>query len=373
MTSGGRGQILPLGIGLILYLYYTVSVGGDFMQGRFLAVPAFLGALLLTQGVVGSREHVWQPLILAAVVVAAALLRFFLPVANDPAVRPSGVADERRFYADSYALTAYVRGLKVPDNHPRAALARAMRDNRQEHVFVTGDIGMQGWLAGPRVHIVDYYGLSDPFIARLSAITPWRIGHFQRVVPNDYLESLRTGENHLHSRRLAQLYDQLQLVTRGPLFRWDRFKAIWDLNVHSARVNLNDAEERMDLSIVQLSERKADGYAWNGPGTFQIYPAGADIVLEATSHATALALSADNNDRYRLQFMTRTAEGLKSIGEVTASEVSNRSGLVNRELAIPSQASLSGFDAIRILPEGGDGLYAIGSLILMGDSGAIPK
>jgi len=46
-----------LAIGIMLYLWYIVSIGGDFMTGRFLSVPLFASVLLMTRLVGGSRRH----------------------------------------------------------------------------------------------------------------------------------------------------------------------------------------------------------------------------------------------------------------------------------------------------------------------------
>jgi len=50
------------------------------------------------------------------------------------------------------------------------------------------------------------------------------------VIPDGYLASLRSGENRLTSPRLRELYDNLQLITRGPLFTEARWAAIWRMN-----------------------------------------------------------------------------------------------------------------------------------------------
>jgi arabinofuranosyltransferase len=58
-----------------------------------------------------------------------------------------------------------------------------------------------------------------------------RIGHLERPIPDGYLETLMTGENQLQDRNLAAYYDKLRLVTRGPLFSWERLKTIVEMNL----------------------------------------------------------------------------------------------------------------------------------------------
>ncbi len=50
--------------------------------------------------------------------------------------------------------------------------------------------GFVGWEAGPDVHLVDWYGLVDAFIARSSYLPSWRPGHVWHTPPREYLETL---------------------------------------------------------------------------------------------------------------------------------------------------------------------------------------
>ena len=94
------------------------------------------------------------------------------------------------------------------------------------------NVGFIGFFAGPDVHIVDLYAICDPLLARLpvSSLDKWRIGHYEREVPNGYLPTLRTGVNQIHDPNLAAYYDQMSLITRGPLFSRARLIAIWRMN-----------------------------------------------------------------------------------------------------------------------------------------------
>ena len=44
-----RAGIL-LGVGALLYVFYIVKIGGDFMSGRFLSGPFLIGVILLSNG-----------------------------------------------------------------------------------------------------------------------------------------------------------------------------------------------------------------------------------------------------------------------------------------------------------------------------------
>src|SRR5262249_17424436 len=91
--------------------------------------------------------------------------------------------------------------------------------------------GMFGYFAGPDLHIVDTMGLGDALLARLPAVRPWRIGHFQRLVPDGYVRSVESGTNQIRAEQLAAYYEQLRVITRGPIWRRARFRAI--LKMHA--------------------------------------------------------------------------------------------------------------------------------------------
>jgi arabinofuranosyltransferase len=49
---------MPVALGALLYLFYIVKIGGDFMSGRFLAAPLFVAATLLALSVQRSTFNV---------------------------------------------------------------------------------------------------------------------------------------------------------------------------------------------------------------------------------------------------------------------------------------------------------------------------
>jgi hypothetical protein len=147
------------------------------------------------------------------------------------------VADEHAFYYNATSIFAALSGLQVP-NH------RWTRDGlhaklSHQKVVVQGNIGFFGFAAGPFVHIVDPPALGDPLLARLPAKPDWRIGHFNRRIPDGYLETLETGTNVIQNKDLALYFDKLRYVTRGPLFDIQRLIEIWKLNTGAYDYLLN--------------------------------------------------------------------------------------------------------------------------------------
>jgi arabinofuranosyltransferase len=101
----------------------------------------------------------------------------------------------------------------------------------QSRVVVRANIGLFGYYAGPKPHIIDAYGLSDPLLARLPALQPWRVGHFERAIPDGYERSLAAGANRVADAQVAALYDQVKLVTQGRIWSRQRWRAIRRMNL----------------------------------------------------------------------------------------------------------------------------------------------
>ncbi|MES2388939.1 MAG: hypothetical protein V4543_13130, partial [Bacteroidota bacterium] len=119
--------------------------------------------------------------------------------------------------------------------YPTSTEAQAQVNNYQLTLGefpLIGNIGYAAFTVPAELHVVDFYGLSDVFVAHLpiTSVTNWRIGHFQRDVPLDYVPSLKARKNLFHDPRLAGLYDDVMLATRAPYFAPGRFGAIYRLN-----------------------------------------------------------------------------------------------------------------------------------------------
>jgi arabinofuranosyltransferase len=93
---------------------------------------------------------------------------------------------------------------------------------------------MTGYVLGRGRHFIDRLGLGDPLLARLPSGRFWRIGHYERTLPEGYFESVLTNSNRIADPELAAYYDTIREVTRGPLFTARRWKAIVALNVRPA-------------------------------------------------------------------------------------------------------------------------------------------
>ena len=187
-----RGPARWIAAGVLIDLAFVVSIGGDFMSGRFLALPLVAAVLILSRAVPFEPA---QALTAAGLLAVVGLTSGQVPLLSDSRVdrtnseAPRGIVDERafRFRTNSFVL--------------------ANRQSFPRHEW--------------------------PASARLPAIFDheWRIGHFQRMIPEGYRESLEQGANRLADTGLWPLYDDLRLITRAPrLLSRARLAAIWRVN-----------------------------------------------------------------------------------------------------------------------------------------------
>jgi arabinofuranosyltransferase len=256
--SQGGPSLLPLlalpPLGALLHGLYVVRVGGDFMHGRML-LPTLFALLLPVMVVAGTRW--WQPLLPAVVVlpwaVSAGLwLRpsYYLNPGPDPprSVGREGIADERGYYVrlarhphpvtladyggaswmqDGLALRRRVageRGLLTWEGAVRAGSIEAsptlplLPGVAADLVAVRNNIGLSGYAAGSRVHVVDRLGLGDPLGSRLRLERRGRPGH-EKALPDSWAVArfgapagTGTEEAAVEAARAALACDQLRAL-----------------------------------------------------------------------------------------------------------------------------------------------------------------
>lgn len=216
-------------LGASIYLAYVAWVGGDFMVGRFLAVPVFLVILLFVQ-LPKLDQWILQHGKATTVAVVAAISSFALlavvwgptptSLTRDPAQRwpgSYGVGDERGVYSE-LGRTLHVflseQGSAndftfVPvaeaDSWGRLVdyegAARAWPVNSAGPLEIPDEVGSTCWLGatslvtGPRVHWIDICALTDRFLAGIPFEgDEWIMGHFFRPVPAGYPEAVLTND-----------------------------------------------------------------------------------------------------------------------------------------------------------------------------------
>jgi arabinofuranosyltransferase len=222
----GSGFIRSLSVGSLAYVSYVVWIGGDFMVGRFLFVPAVIGLVVLADRIedveigqapgtiprtFGSIGTEWIAVgALAVVVFAQAGVH---PLTEDPLRSEmrwgsgdplsQGLADERRVHIEKgYGLWNFI--LLEPYDNPFSLLRTALREwpagaQITEIRIQCGELGTESVFYGPGIHYIDPCGKSDPFLARHITFEAtggeWRPGHYRRDVPDGYLEALASGDS----------------------------------------------------------------------------------------------------------------------------------------------------------------------------------
>lgn len=233
-----NGKYGALSVGIILYLVYIYRIGGDFMEQRFFAPPFFMAVLVLMR--MAGRVKMSGLVPATAVLLLAGCCAPNVPLLSganfgscwESPVNRHGICNERQYYYHATGMLHWRPGKLMPGNGWAEGIVRhAMLD--QPTVLVHGMMGFHGYFCGPKVFLIDQMALSDPLLARLPAMKAqiFRTGHHERHIPEGYLETALTGRNVLKDPNLALFYDKIRLITRGPLFTRERWKAILDMNL----------------------------------------------------------------------------------------------------------------------------------------------
>lgn len=227
-----------LGVGIVLYAVYIIVIGGDFMSGRFYTSPGFLAVCLLAREPVPQWFSAQAKLYALIAFLGINLILLDIRVTGQPnlTIPSSGIADERSHYYSNNGLLPVLKQWVTTGSEPihpwrkrgMALKAIAQRVGRPIAVMEL-NAGMQGYYAGPGVHNVDIYALTDAFLARLPAIPGSRVGHYQRLLPPGYADTALNAVPTTKVEILRPLLNDVTLATRAPLFADGRWGAIWRL------------------------------------------------------------------------------------------------------------------------------------------------
>ncbi|HOT92466.1 MAG TPA: hypothetical protein PLJ78_11545 [Anaerolineae bacterium] len=324
---------LPVAGGIVLYVLYVVYVGGDFMSGRFLTVPLFAAVVLLVSNAWLVEKRVAQAVLLAGVVLVGLSAPYSPVVASgdkgartgtEPGwIRGRSIVDERaNYYHNTGLLRALQTAHPMPD-HDWALEGRAARETGPQ-VVEKGSVGFYGYFAGPRVYVVDMLGLGNPLLARLPLADPdWSIGHFGRLMPEGYRETLESGENRIADPNLAFYYDKLALVIRGDLGDLNRLREIWKLNTGvydgflDAYAYFRGAEFVRQFRVSNPTERPyVYAYIWNNH-------AGETYLLDDTSFQGATYTVTWRITQAGVQFEGPAVQKISAIGPLSDAETLN--------------------------------------------------
>ncbi|MCG3196249.1 MAG: hypothetical protein GHCLOJNM_00721 [bacterium] len=364
--QGGAAE-RAVALGVCFYLVYVIRVGGDFMSGRFFSAPLVFALAL----VVRSPLRFWKEWLPATTLVLfVGLSSPLCPVrtggeyGNPELVLDNGIADERKIY---YGWTGLLKhDWRVPViQHKWGTEGAEFRARGDCFIPNRTGMGFLGYFSGPRVHILDQHGLTEPLLARLEVFDKegWRIGHMVREVPRGYRETLEGGESRIADPDLAEYHELLGLITRGNLFDRKRWAAILRMNLGECNLLLGDYHRNriQHLRAADVALPRPDGARWEDSGVKRISREALQVELDRTHFSNEMEISLDGNDVYRIDLVLRDT---RIADFVIEPESGAPTGLVTRKLAVPAAARWRGFDSVRVVPLSGDERYSVGHLIL---------
>ena len=235
------------GLGAALYLLYVVWIGGDFMAGRFLAVPVLVALFLLATIAVTGREPrtsdptpVEQMTLAASLAILLGLGTQWMGIQTTSLANPQsprwdlhdwgGVADERGEYVQRGWTLADLLELGGDSNRGEDFRATSNQIGAwplgqeplqvpSEVVVTCGLLGIQGIQGGPTVHIIDECALADRFLAEQVYVPSyrlgWRPGHLDRDIPAGYVEAVANNDPSFlvdpnERQRLTELWERIR-------------------------------------------------------------------------------------------------------------------------------------------------------------------
>lgn len=363
-----------LALGTFLYLVYTVKIGGDFMEGRFLTLPLICSAIMIARIDMKhfkSTEFAFLGVLLALISLSVPnptlRLNDFGHIDSGPIhVGENGILNERMLYYGGTGLLNARRNEKLP-NFYWGVDGERFRNERAHTVIEQLGIGLFGYYAGPDIYILDRLALADPLLARLPMRQDvnWRVGHYERMIPPGYKETLQVGKNLIEDQDLAQFYDKLNIITRGSLSNRQRLIEIWKMNTgqydHLLHKTAYQYPDMMTVDLDAVSTPLSNGILCSDTKVFAMNDSGVEIVLPSTQYHQWLQISLDHNDKYRVNYY----KAGQQIGQQTipTAYLPEPGGISLRTIRVPASVRKNGFDRVHLLPlTSDDRLFCIGYL-----------
>ncbi len=233
--------------GPLLYGFYLLYIGGDFMMGRHFTVMFLISLICYID--IKNREFSERGRgasfhrCFVGVVIAALIFGMTADIVTDQFLYGgtfgSPTSDERAGYYTTTSLFNNLYSLvKTGDLCIRDTWNEKGVIELRESGFAGGILesvpGITKYYNND-IYLNDLYALGDPYLAQLPAVIDkgWRIGHMWREAPAGYAEMIRNGwdSRAIENEDIRQYYDVIDKVTRADLFDKDRIRAVIDLNL----------------------------------------------------------------------------------------------------------------------------------------------
>jgi len=334
-------NLIPITLSIILYVFYTVKVGGDFMSGRFLTYPFTISLVLISQFDIPKPSQY----VTIACCLALGFFTPFSPILSngyyraadkrdyDKITTNNGVGDTRAYWYPNTGLL-----LLSPDNWGLVCEKKLKSAPKNGIISKFAEtpvgLGFNTYETGPDTYFFHHMGLSDVLIARLpmdkenEANKRWVPGHIWRKIPDGYLETLMYNKNYLTNKYLSDYYNKIELIIRGKLFTWDRFKTIYEMNTGKYNYLIDSfmvssaapyhkytmhSLQSANKTIVYDSSAYIDSVRCVSPGTILTYDNicyGPYITLPKGNYKINFSLKVDsNNDSLEVVYIDAFNEG----------------------------------------------------------------
>jgi arabinofuranosyltransferase len=349
-----------LALGTMLYVLYVIKIGGDFMEGRFLTLPLVCAVILLSQ-LDFSRISLSSWFIASGLLILMAVnipnptirLNDLGPIDSGPIhLGENGILNERLLYYGGTGLLNARRNEKLPNFYWGIDGERAK--NEKAPLIERLGIGLFGYYAGPEVYILDRLALADPLLSHLpmQQDVDWRIGHYERMIPPGYKETLQLEQNVIEDPNLALFYDKMNIITRGSLASPQRLLEIWKMNTGQYD-HLIDAyhykyPNLKRVNLAEVSPPLPSATACTAAGPIIMDDSGIEIVLPIDSRSEWIHISLDHNDKYRIFYYDGEKE--LAMQTIPTAWLPEPGGISLRTIQVPRTAARRGFDRIHILP-----------------------
>jgi arabinofuranosyltransferase len=229
--------------GVLLYVLFVVlqAASATHMSGRFFALPFFIIIFILVERLDIRRIGFFITVVLILYITWSPVSAIKCGTSAYRSYPQNDNYIDTQWYVhnEGSALINWKPGKKLPDHEWYHYGEEVRKSPHKVHIggaFGGEAIGYIGFAAGPAKFIVDRVGLGDPLLSKMPAIRPsrmkeWKSGHFHRMIPEGYIESVAFGRNLIKDKNINLYYNKILNITRGSLFSMSRFKDILNINI----------------------------------------------------------------------------------------------------------------------------------------------
>lgn len=233
-----------LGLGLFFYLIYLINVGADYMYGRFLTIPFMISLCILVNSI---KLTIKQSDFIIVLILPFLIFNFYHYILRKNLnTTIYSFTDERSFYYHTTGLIPFLLGKDNSIEYHFNETQKLFQSDVNTPIIL-GTIGFNGYLMSkknPSKYIIDQMGLADPFLAvHPMSYGYWRSGHYMRLVPTQYVDSIKFQKNVIMEKNDHNVLNQIWLISRMPLNAPHRFKSIINYNIGIISQNAKKAFE----------------------------------------------------------------------------------------------------------------------------------